>query len=488
MAALLAFIPIIVLIILMTTGRSSAMTAYLLTFLLTLLIACSSFSMTVNEMLAASLEGAISALWPICILIFSSLLLFNLSIGEEEKKMLCNILADDGEKDNEASILLIALGLGSILEGLIGFGVSLVIPLSFMISAGYDRIRSTRAVLIAVSIPTSFGSLGMPQTSLATATGLSVNEITALSLIYELPLLILLPYSVLAAYYGKFTIRRGFLPSLLFLSVIYAASYAISGFIAGAAMPAIAGGIALSAILGIKRISRIKERDFPLRSMLPIAMALLMLCLPAVIPPLRALLGRASFSMALYPGSNPETIRFYLIDTPGILILLGALSGAFIIKLPISAMKKAAARTVKENWKTFISMCLILSISKLMSYSGMTEAIAESIISVTGPLFPSLSTAIGILGSFITGSNTSANMLFGPIQAKAAIGIGLSPAMLSVFNAIGASIGKIISPQNMILSSSVCDGITARSISKTLPVFFLQLLIATLCCCISAGM
>lgn len=482
---ILASIPIIALIAFMLSGRISAITAYAATFMIAAVIAQTAFSMTMTETLTATLEGVLSALWPICLLIFSSLLLFNLTIGEKEKEQLKDLLIDKESKEDEASVLLIALGISSILETLIGFGISLVIPLSFMISTGYDKIRSARAVLIAVSIPTSFGSLGMPQTNLSTATGIAINEITGLSLLYELPLILLLPYSVLVAYNGRITIRREFLPKLVLFSGLYAAAYEAGGFLAGPILPPIAGGLAISIAIILSKPQKEHKKQHSFRFMLSVITALTMLCLPIFIPPLRRILQMARISTPIYSGPDPKVLRFYLLDTPGILILSGTLIGAFINKIPIADMLSASKKTIKENWKTFLSMCLVFSISALMGYSGMTERIADGIISLTGRLFPIMSTSIGVLGSFITGSNSSSNMLFGPIQATAATNIGVSAALLSTFNAIGASIGKIISPQNMILSSSVCNEITFSSLKKAMPIFAAMLIIATISCCIA---
>ena len=67
---ILASIPIIALIAFMLSGRISAITAYAATFMIAAVIAQTAFSMTMTETLTATLEGVLSALWPICLLIF----------------------------------------------------------------------------------------------------------------------------------------------------------------------------------------------------------------------------------------------------------------------------------------------------------------------------------------------------------------------------------------------------------------------------------
>lgn len=55
-----------------------------------------------------------------------------------------------------------------------------------------------------------------------------------------------------------------------------------------------------------------------------------------------------------------------------------------------------------------------------MGYSGMIGVIAQILVLITGDFYPLIAPLIGALGTFVTGSDTSANVLFGGLQWKPA--------------------------------------------------------------------
>jgi lactate permease len=92
--------------------------------------------------------------------------------------------------------------------------------------------------------------------------------------------------------------------------------------------------------------------------------------------------------------------------------------------------------------------------AKVMSYSGMITSIAIILVKVTGKFFPMISPVIGTLGTFVTGSDTSSNILFGALQNEVAHSIGVSPYWLAAANTSGATAGKMISPQSIAVATS----------------------------------
>ncbi len=88
-----------------------------------------------------------------------------------------------------------------------------------------------------------------------------------------------------------------------------------------------------------------------------------------------------------------------------------------------------------------------------MNYSGMTSSLALA-LAETGFLFPFFSAFIGMLGVFLTGSDTSSNTLFGPLQATTAKVAGLDPILMAATNSSGGVMGKMISPQNLSVGAA----------------------------------
>ena len=96
----------------------------------------------------------------------------------------------------------------------------------------------------------------------------------------------------------------------------------------------------------------------------------------------------------------------------------------------------------------------MVSLSTIMDTAGMISVIATALAVATGSLYPLFAPVIGCLGTFITGSDTSSNILFGKLQANVAGHIQVSPDWLSAANTVGATGGKIISPQSIAIATS----------------------------------
>jgi lactate permease len=90
----------------------------------------------------------------------------------------------------------------------------------------------------------------------------------------------------------------------------------------------------------------------------------------------------------------------------------------------------------------------------MMMDSGMIKQIAESLVTVAGHAYAPVAPFIGLLGAFVTGSNTNSNIIFGNLQEIAAISIGQSAAVMCAVQSIGASIGGAIGPTTVSLGAT----------------------------------
>jgi lactate permease len=66
-----------------------------------------------------------------------------------------------------------------------------------------------------------------------------------------------------------------------------------------------------------------------------------------------------------------------------------------------------------------------------------------------GSAFPVVSSYLGWVACFLSGSDTSSNVLFGNLQVAAAYNLHLSQILMAATNSSGAVTGKMISPQNI---------------------------------------
>jgi lactate permease len=160
----------------------------------------------------------------------------------------------------------------------------------------------------------------------------------------------------------------------------------------------------------------------------------------------------------------PLTLRLDFLATSGTLVLIAAVM-AFLPMLwcgvPARAFTVAFGKTVRQLRLPVVTIAFILSIATVMNYSGMTSSMALA-LAATGGLFPFFSAFLGMLGVFLTGSDTSSNTLFGPLQATTARLSGLDPILMAATNSSGGVMGKMISPQNLSVGAAGVGAVGAE--------------------------
>ena len=125
-------------------------------------------------------------------------------------------------------------------------------------------------------------------------------------------------------------------------------------------------------------------------------------------------------SVQIYAGPGASPYTFVWVATPGIMIFLSAFLGGAYQKASFGKMLGVLGDTFKGLKFTYVTIICVVMTAKLMTYSGMTAAIAGALVAATGSMYPAFAPLVGALGAFITGSGTNANVLFGPLQTAAA--------------------------------------------------------------------
>ena len=152
------------------------------------------------------------------------------------------------------------------------------------------------------------------------------------------------------------------------------------------------------------------------------------------------------------PGGKPLSFDWFL--TPGTLVFVAAILAGFVQGASSKDLMKLAGITVLQLRKTIITVISIVSMAKVLGYSGMIGSVAVTLAETTGALYPAFAPLIGALGTFITGSDTSSNILFGLLQKQTAEQLGISPVWIAAANTSGACIGKLISPQSISIAAT----------------------------------
>src|SRR5262249_4597970 len=100
-----------------------------------------------------------------------------------------------------------------------------------------------------------------------------------------------------------------------------------------------------------------------------------------------------------------------------------------------------------------LTVLFIVGLAYLYNYSGMVYTLGAT-VAQAGSIFPILSSYLGWIACFLTGSDTAANVLFGNLHVAAAHQLDLNPVLLAATNSSGAVAGKMISPQNIAIGVS----------------------------------
>jgi lactate permease len=123
------------------------------------------------------------------------------------------------------------------------------------------------------------------------------------------------------------------------------------------------------------------------------------------------------------------------------------------LKLSAPRALKAYGATLHQLRWAIVTVMSVLALAFVMNVSGQTITLG-TLLAGAGAAFALLSPILGWLGVAVTGSDTSANSLFGALQVTAANQAGLSDILMAASNSSGGVLGKMVSPQNLAIAAA----------------------------------
>ena len=460
----IAMIPVLWLIVSLGVLKMPAHKTCSFTVILTLAIAIICWRMKFIDGITATVEGMAIALWPILLVIVAALFTYNLAVETKTmdviKKMLSSITTD-----KRIQVLILAWGFGGFLEAVAGYGTAVAIPASILASLGFNPLFAAVICLLANTVPTAFGALGIPVTTLATVTGLEVVHLSYVTSIQLAGFIVLIPFLLVILTEKSIKALKGVIGITLVSGITFAVPQVFIAKYLGADLPALVASICSMActILMAKAMNKekveTKEDKIGLKegvlAWLPyILLCGLILIASPLVPSINSLLAKASSNIHIYTGDATSTTAFSWINTPGMMILIATFIAGLIQKLKFTYMLDVLKRTIIQLKTSFITIMSIVAISKIMSHSGMTSSISFGLCAITGSFYPLIAPLLGAIGTFVTGSDTSANILFGALQTEAAKSLSIDPYWIAAANTAGATAGKMISPQSIAIATS----------------------------------
>lgn len=454
MLAFIAAIPIVFLVILLTGFKKPAFIVAPLSLVLVVFCALLVWQQDVSLLILSAWEGFLYAVWPIGIIIFGSVSLSNLMIKSGSVKEIENLIGTISN-DVRIMVVLVAWGMESFLEAIAGFGSGLALPISILTTMGVNPIKAGVVALLANSVPTAYGGVGIGITTLANVSGVPLDQImSALSWQLLLPSIVM-PFVityVITESWAK--VREIFWVPLcaglgqaigLMLPLETSIVAVISGLLN------IGGGIGATFLFypHLRTNTKINGKQ-ALRTLFPFLIAVVLLLFTGpFVPPIHEYLSRVQTVIYVYPGAKPLSIKW--IADAGVLLLLSGIIGAFVQGLKWKEISSTLGQTFLQLRKTLVVLTSILAMARIMTYSGMIDSLSQGFAYFLGGAYPLFAPVLGTVGVFVTGSVASSNILMGALQAEMGKVLEISPAWLVAMNASGATAGKMLAPHSVAI-------------------------------------
>ena len=490
LSALLAVVPILFIFWALIIKKMKGYQASLLATSLAIIIAISAYGMPLKLALLSTANGALYGLFPICWIIITAVFLFNITIKSGQFEIIKHFMASI-TSDRRLQALLIAFSFGSFLEGTAGFGAPVAITAAMLVGLGFNPLYAAGICLIANTAPVAFGAIGIPITVASQVT--SIPEMAISQIVGRtLPILsVVLPFYLVNIMSG-FKKSLEVLPAIIVSGVSFALLQWSSSNFMGPALPDVIAGIGsiLSLMLLLKfwkpkNIWRFPNEPPPtldtdikyttgqiLRAWSPFILLTLFIMAWGM-KPIKEVFNAIGTLQFEFPGIHnvildksgkgiPHIFKFNYLSASGTAILLSALVSIPLIGLKFKEALTIFKETLIQLKFPILTISAVLGFAYIVNDSGITLTIAAALAN-TGFLFPFFAPVLGWLGVFITGSDTSANALFGKLQASTATSIGVDPVITVGANVSGGVVGKMISPQSIAVAAAAGDLIGKES-------------------------
>lgn len=515
---LIAALPIMMVIILMAGFMWPAKRAMPLAWGLAVLLGLLVWQVDSARVMAATLEGVLSA-FDILIIVFGAIVLLN-TMKNSGAIDVINKGFDGITPDRRIQVLIIGWMFVSFIEGAAGFGTPAALAAPLLMGLGFPPLAAVMCALIFNSTSVTFGAVGTPIIvgTEAAVSGMLPEAVAMRGFLVNvgiwsavfhgilgtfLPLLVV---AMLTRFYGKNkSFREGLQagPFALFAGLSFTGPYFLMAYFVGPELPSVVGAlIGLFIVVTAARAGFLMPAeawDFPrpeeweedwgeplqaataqksagtsmslFKAWLPYILVAIILVLTrlgvfGLDSLLRAftiewpeILGQKGVNWVIRPLWLPGTVPFMLI----------ALLTILLHKMPGNQVKEAWLKTINQLIPAAIALFFALAMVRVLvqtdinaaGYPSMLMVMSRSAAAGVGQAWPLVSPFVGALGAFVSGSNTVANILFGGFQFSVAEGLGISKTIISAMQAVGGATGNMIAVHNVVAACAVC-GIVGR--------------------------
>ena len=455
MMTFIAAIPIFVLLLLIGVLRKPAWMASMIGLAAAILVALAAYGMPAGRLVATVTYGAAFGLFPIGWVVFAAILLYRIILETGKFDILKDSIGHLTD-DPKLQALLIAFAFGAFVEGAAGFGTPVAVAAAMLTGLGFSPFYAASICLLANTAPVAFGSIGIPITTLAVTTGLPIDRLSAGVGRICAPVSLIVPAYLIVVMSGWKGLRAVLLPTIACGVAFAGTQFFVSNFI-GPQLTDILSSLAAVIALLVTMPRRARRSTGHSAREIFLAWAPYGLLVVFVLlwgyKPLQLKLD--SFSIPIHwPGlADKPAYKFTWLGASGTACLFAAILGGFVTGLSLRQFGKVFVHTAKQLALAELTLACVLGLAYVMNYSGATATLGL-LFAATGASFPFFSAMLGWLGVFLTGSDTSANALFGNLQVVTAGTLHLNPILMAASNSSGGVMGKMISLQSIAVAAA----------------------------------
>ncbi len=507
-SALAASLPVFVLLFLIGVKRKPAWISALSGLAAAMVVALAVYRMPAGLMLNSVAYGALFGLFPIGWIVYWAIVLYRITVETGKFEIIKDSIGGLTD-DRRLQALLIAFAFGAFIEGAAGFGTPVAVAAAMLAGLGFSPYYAAGICLLANTAPVAFGSIGIPVVTLARITGLQEAGLSAWVGRICAPVSLFVP-AYLVMVMGGWKALSGVLPAAALCGIVFASvQFLVSNYIGPQLtdiLAAIAAMVALAALLKFwKPADKFEmEGDSPQTKPHRHRAGELMLAWSpylflVVFVLLSGLSGNAPIKNALrdtplaflatgfdhvnslfaattwkfdWPGlagkvfqvppvvtvpgpyaADQTSYTFNFVSASGSACLMATLASMFALRLSPGRYAGILVATGKQLFASMVTIAAVLGLAFVLNFCGATATMGLA-FAATGAVFPFFSSLLGWLGVFLTGSDTSANALFGNLQVVTAKTLHFNPYVMAGANSAGGVMGKMISLQSIAVAAA----------------------------------
>jgi lactate permease len=473
LSTLVAALPIFTLLFLLGVLRKPAWMASLAGLGAAAVVAGGVYGMPASQLISSIAYGAAFGLFPIGWVVFSAILLYRVTLESGKFEVLKDSIGHL-TADRNLQALLIAFAFGAFIEGAAGFGTPVAVAAAMLAGLGFEPFYAAAICLLANTAPVAFGSIAIPITTLALTTGLPVDRLSAGVGRICAPVSLFVPAYLIAVMSGRAGLKQAWKPAALCGLAFGGTQFVVSNFIGPQLTDILSSMAAMAALLIFVQTSPGRTQNAPRHSSNQVLQAwvpyilLVIFVLLWGIDPIKSQLASTNIPIN-WPGLHnliqrmPPVVakpapygaeyKFTWLSASGTACLFAAILAAIFAGLKPRQFANVVAVTAKQLAKAELTLAAVLGLAFLMNYSGSTATLGLA-FAATGAAFPFFSALLGWLGVFLTGSDTSANALFGTLQVVTANKLGQNAVLMAAANSAGGVMGKMISLTSIAVAAA----------------------------------